>query len=131
QEQAKAMIQAAQHGDEAVKQMLTYNVYQAYEGVHTAKSFVQVAEQAVKAAQSYVETTKNMVEQGIVVKSELLSANVHLSQAMTALEKAQTQEQIAKDNLRMLMNIDDHSPLTVGPRVDLTVPSKDLQKLLD
>ena len=64
QEQAKAMIQAAQHGDEAVKQMLTYNVYQAYEGVHTAKSFVQVAEQAVKAAQSYVETTKNMVEQG-------------------------------------------------------------------
>ncbi|MBD3822453.1 MAG: TolC family protein, partial [Thiotrichales bacterium] len=73
----------------------------------------------------------NMVEQGIVVKSELLSANVHLSQAMTALEKAQTQEQIAKDNLRMLMNIDDHSPLTVGPRVDLTVPSKDLQKLLD
>lgn len=131
QEQAKAMIQAAQHGDEAVKQMLTYNVYQAYEGVHTARAFVQVAEQAVKAAQSYVETTKNMVEQGIVVKSELLSANVHLSQAMTALEKAQTQEQIAKDNLRMLMNIDDHSPLTVGPRVDLTVPSKDLQKLLD
>lgn len=131
QEQAKAMIQAAQHGDEAVKQMLTYSVYQAYEGVHTAKSFVQVAEQAVKAAQSYVETTKNMVEQGIVVKSELLSANVHLSQAMTALEKAQTQEQIAKDNLRMLMNIDDHSPLTVGPRVDLTVPSQDLQKLLE
>ncbi|BBN60338.1 TolC family protein [Hydrogenovibrio marinus] len=131
QEQAKAMIQAAQHGDAAVKQMLTYNVYQAYEGVHTARAFVQVAEQAVKAAQSYVETTKNMVEQGIVVKSELLSANVHLSQAMTALEKAQTQEQIAKDNLRMLMNVDDHSSLTVGPRVDLTVPSNDIQKLLD
>lgn len=130
QEQAKAMIQAAQHGDEAVKQVLTFHVYQAYEGVHTAKAFVQVAEQAVKASKSYVETTKNMVEQGIVVKSELLSANVHLSQAMTALEKAQTQEQIAKDNLRVLMNVDDNSPLTVGPRVDLTVPSDNLQKLL-
>lgn len=130
QEQAKAMIQAAQHGDEAVKQMLTFHVYQAYEGVHTAKAYVQVAEQAVKAAKSYVETTKNMVEQGIVVKSELLSANVHLSRAMTGLEKAQTQEQIAKDNLKMLMNVNDNTPLTVGPRVDLTVPSDNLQKLL-
>lgn len=130
QEQAKAMIQAAQHGDAAIKQMLTFHVYQAYEGVHTAKSFVQVAEQSVKAAQSYVTTTKNMVTQGIVVKSELLSANVHLSQAMTALEKAQTQEQIAKDSLRMLMNVDSETPLTVGKRVDLSLPSDNLKQLL-
>lgn len=129
QEQAKAMIQAAQHGDEAVKQVLTFNVYQAYEGVYTAKAFVNVANQAVKAAQSYVETTENMVQQGIVVKSELLSANVHLSQALTSLERAQTQELIAKDNLRSLMNLDANADLSVGPRVDIALPADTLTEM--
>jgi outer membrane protein TolC len=129
QNQAKAMIKAAQHGDKAVQQYLTYNVYQAYEGVHTARAFVSVAEQAVKASESYVRTTKNLVEQGVVVRSELLSANVHLSEAKTALEQAQTQEQIALDNLRTLMALDQNAPLDVGPRIDISLPSDSLPEL--
>lgn len=129
QNQAKAMIKAAQHGDKAVQQHLTYNVYQAYEGVHTARAFVSVAEQAVKASESYVRTTKNLVEQGVVVRSELLSANVHLSEAKTALEQAQTQEQIALDNLRTLMALDQNAPLDVGPRIDISLPSDSLPEL--
>lgn len=129
QNQAKAMIKAAQHGDKAVQQYLTYNVYQAYEGVHTARAYVNVASQAVLAAEAYVKTTQNMVEQGIVVRSELLSAEVHLSEAKTALEKAKTQEMIAKDNLKMLMAMEPAETFDVGPRVDVSLPSNNLDEL--
>lgn len=130
QDQARAMIDAAQHGDVAVQQYLTFNVYQAYEGVHTAKSFVNVARQAVKAAKAYVDTTDNLVKQGVLVKSELLSAKVHLSQSLTSLEKAQAQEMIAKDNLRTLMNFDVDKELYVGKRMDIKLPAKSLAEMI-
>ncbi len=129
QDQAKAMIQAAQHGDEAVKQYLIFNVYQSYEAVHTAKAYVHVAQQAVKASTSYVETTENLVKQGIVVKSDLLSAKVNLSQAQTSLQLAETNLLVAKDNLRSLMFVDDNQPLQVGVRKDLKLPAKSLEEL--
>ncbi len=129
QNQAKAMIEAAKHGNEAVRQYLVFNVYQAYEGVHTAKAFVQVANQSVKASKEYVRTTENLVRQGIVVKSELLSAKVHLSQAITTLQKAQTQVLIAKDSLRDLMNLDSGADFEVGDRQDVHLPVNNLAEL--
>ena len=130
QEQATAMIQAARQGDEAIKQFLIFNVYQAYEGVHTAKAFVKVAQQGIKASKSYVKTTENLVKQGVVVKSELLSAKVNLSQAWTSLQLAEAKVLIAKDNLRSLMFIDPNAPLKVGKRVDLTLPDKTITELM-
>lgn len=131
QNQAKAMIQAAQQGDMAVKQYLTFNVYQAYEGVFTARAFIEVATQAVKAAEAYVQTTENLVKQGVVVRSELLSAKVHLSEAQTALEQAKTKEQIALDSLRMLMDLPQDYEFDVQRRQDLTLPEGALAGWLD
>lgn len=128
--QAKAMIQAAQNGDEAVKQYLTFNVYQAYEGVHTARAYIQVAEQAVLAADSYVKTTTNLVEQGILVRSELLSAKVNQSNARMALEKAQNQEKIALESLKTLMSSEYLESIDVGARVDISLPADNVDDLV-
>lgn len=122
EDQASAMIEAAQKGDLAVQQYLTYNVYQAYEAVHAARSYIKVSKQALETAESFVKTTKNLVEQGIVVRSELLSAEVHKSNAKVAVLKAQGQEQIALDTLKMLMNTDANAVVDVAERVDLTLP---------
>jgi len=130
QNQAKAMMDAASRGDVAVKQYLTFNVYQAYEGVHTARAFIEVANKAVEAAQSYVKTTDNLVKQGVVVKSEHLTAKVHLSEAQTALEKAKTQELIALDSLKMLMNMEANAPLSIGQRIGLSRPSGTMNELV-
>jgi outer membrane protein TolC len=131
QKQAKQMVAAAQNGDLATRQYLIYNVYQAYEGVHTARAYIEVAKKAVEAADSYVKTTKNLVEQGVVVRSELLTAKVHRAEALTALEKAKSQEQIALDSLRMLMNeeMPDES-LDVGQRIAMTLPYDTMDELL-
>ena len=130
EDQAQAMIEAAQKGDLAVQQFLTFNVYQAYEAVHAARSFITVAKQAKETADSYVKTTQNLVEQGVVVRSEFLSAKVNQSAAEVALLKAQGQEQIALDTLKMLMSVDASTDLDVASRVDLELPVDNAEELL-
>jgi len=130
EDQAAAMIEAARNGDLAVQQFLTYNVYQAYEAVHAARSYITVAKQAKETAEAYVKTTRNLVEQGVVVRSEFLSAKVHQSTAEVALLKAQGQEQIALDTLKMLMNADANADIDVAERVDLELPVDNAEELL-
>ncbi len=130
EDQAAAMIQAARQGDVAVQQYLTFNVYQAYEAVHAARSYINVAEQAKLTADEFVRTTKNLVEQGIVVRSEFLSAKVNQSSTEVALLKAQGQEQIALDTLKMLMNVDVNQEVDVAERTDLELPATSVESLL-
>lgn len=130
QDQARAMIEAAQHGDAAVRQNLTFHVYQAYEAVHTARAYIELAQQALLAADSYVKTTGNLVEQGVLVRSELLSAKVNQSNARMALEKARNQEKNALEGLKVLMAMESFEPLDVGARVDMDLPADNLQTLV-
>ena len=130
QNQAKAMIKAAQSGDVAVQQYLTFNVYQAYEAVHTARSFIEVANKAVLAADSYVKATSNLVEQGILVRSELLNAQVNQSNAQMALAKAQKQETLALEGLRMLMALENTDSFDIGERMDIKLPAENTDELI-
>ncbi len=131
QDQAKAMAQAARYGKNAVKQFLTYNVFRAYDAVHTARAYIEVAQKALAAAESYVKTTKNMVEQGIVVKSELLRALVNRSEAQLALDRAKNQEQLALDALRTLLAMEMGEAIEVGDRVDISLPAEDVVALVN
>lgn len=130
EDQAQAMIEAAKKGDLAVQQYLTFNIYQAYEAVHAARSYIKVAQQAKETAGSYVKTTRNLVEQGVLVRSEFLSAKVHESNAEVSLLKAQSQEQIALDTLKMLMNIDANAPFDIAERLDLELPADSAEEFL-
>jgi len=130
QNQAEVMIQAAKQGDLAMQQFLTYNVYQAYESIHAARAYIKVAEQAKRTADDFVRTTQNLVDQGVVVRSELLSAKVHQSMAEAALLKARGQEQIALESLKVLMNDQPDSNLQVAERIDLAMPAESLEALL-
>jgi outer membrane protein TolC len=103
--QAQGYLAAAQSGDTAARQQLTFMVYQAFDGVSTAGAFADVAAQGVKAAESFVKTAENLVAQGVLVKSELLSAKVHLSNVKVQLEQAKNQQEIAREQLKMLMGM--------------------------
>jgi outer membrane protein TolC len=101
--QAQAYLSAAQAGDVAARQQLTFMVFQAYEGVTAAGAYVDVADQGVKAAESFVKTAENLTKQGVMVKSELLTAKVHLSNVQLQREQARNQQAIALEQLKMLM----------------------------
>ncbi|BBP46659.1 RND transporter [Thiosulfatimonas sediminis] len=130
QKQAREMIDAAGNGEVAVEQYLTFGVYQAFEAVHAARSFITVAEQAKKTAQEFVRTTENLVRQGVVVRSELLSAKVNASAADVALAQAKGQEQIALDGLRILMGLQSTDAVDVAERLDIRLPDGDLASIL-
>lgn len=126
--QAQHYLSAAQAGDQAARQQLMFMVYQAYEGVNTAKSFVEVADQAVKAAESFVKTSENLTNQGVLVKSELLTAKVHLANVQVQREQALNQQAVALEQLKVLMGMELDAPLVIGQAPAMSDVATDVNK---
>jgi outer membrane protein TolC len=114
-DQARAYVAAAQKGNHAARQQVTFHVIQAYQGVHAARSYVAVATQARAAAEAYVTTTKNLLNQGVVVKSDLLFAKVNLANVNVNLEEARRAEAAAMDQLHLLLGLSLDEKLDIGP----------------
>ncbi len=114
-DQAHAYVRAAQAGDEAARQQVIFHVIQAYQGVHTARSYVKVAEQAQVAAEAYVKTTGHLMKEGVVVRSDLLFAQVNLADVKVKLEEARRAEAAALDQLHLLLGMSLNEPLEIGP----------------
>ncbi|MFN3593478.1 MAG: TolC family protein [Thiobacillaceae bacterium] len=115
--QARALIRAAQSGDAAARQQLIQQVLAAYQGVHTARAYVRVAEQAVAAAEESVRVTQRLHQQGMAVKSDVLSARVHLEDARVRLAEARNGVAAALDRLKLLLGKSLDDALDVGPPV--------------
>lgn len=115
--QARALIRAAQSGDAAARQQLIQQVLAAYQGVHTARAYVRVAEKAVAAAEEAVRVTQRLHQQGMAVKSDVLSARVHLEDARVRLAEAKNGVAAALDRLKVLLGKSLDDALEVGPPV--------------
>src|SRR5690242_17961596 len=76
---ARHLQQAAGHQLERADQETIFRVVQAYLGLLLAKKQQDVAEQSVKTAQSILDRSRARYESGVVVQSDLLSAQVRLA----------------------------------------------------
>lgn len=115
--QARAYTRAAQAGDAHARQMLIKNVLMAYQGVHTARAYVKVGEQAQAASEEYVRITERLLQQGMAVKSDVLTAKVHLDDVKLQLARARNAEAAALDQLHLLLGMPLEAPLDVGPEL--------------
>jgi outer membrane protein len=116
-DQAQAYVRAAQSGDRLARQQLTQNVLMAYQGVHTARAYIQVADQGKAAAEEYVRITDRLLKQGMAVKSDLLSARVNLEDVKLKGVAARNTEATALDQLHLLLGKPLGEPLDVGAPV--------------
>ena len=114
-DQAHAYVRAAQAGDLAARQQVIFRVIQAYQGVHTARGYVKVAEQAQAAAEAYVKITRSLMREGVVVRSDLLFAQVNLADVKVKLEEARRAEAAALDQLHLLLGLSLDEKLEIGP----------------
>ncbi|MHB8247542.1 MAG: TolC family protein [Acidithiobacillus sp.] len=128
-DQARATLKAAQSGDEMAKQQLIFALLQAYEGVRAADAGIMVGEKAKAAAESTVKTTQSLLQRGVVVKSDLLSAQVHLEEMKLALQHAQDAKANALEALAILIGWPADKPLTVDAPVQPAAPEADLPTL--
>ena len=114
-DQAHAFIKAAQAGNRSARQQVIFHVIQAYQGVHTARAYVAVAQKAEAAAEAYVKTTRNLLNEGLVVRSDLLFAQVNLSNIKVNLQEAERGEAAALDQLHLLLGMPLDEKLEIGP----------------
>lgn len=120
-DQAQAYVRAAQSGDRLARQQVIKHVLMAYQGVHTARAFIQVAQQGRAAAEEYVRITEKLHKQGMAVKSDVLSARVNLEEVKLKLVEARNAEAAALDQLHLLLGKPLGEPLDVGAAVTPTL----------
>lgn len=128
-DEAQAHVRAAQAGDAAARQQVLLDVLQAYQGVHLARAYIQVSEQAKTAAMENVRITSSLHKQGMAVKSDLLSARVNLENAKLLASEARHQEATALDRLKLLMGRRLGDSIDVGGEARPELPAGDTEAL--
>lgn len=128
--QARAMLDAARAGEVMAQQKLLFEVLRLYEGVRTADGYVNAGQQGIQAAQSYVDLTEKLYKRGVVAKTDVLQARIHLDDARLGLAEAQKQKALATTGLRIITGLPDAQPVQLsGQKVSLSLPTADLAQL--
>jgi outer membrane protein len=130
-DQAHAYVKAAQQGNQVARQQVISHVIQAYQGLHTARGYVYVTEQAESAAEAYVKTTRDLLREGVVVRSDLLTAEVNLADVQVKAAEARRGAASAMDQLHLLLGLPLHQPLDIGPDFSPPAITEDPQRLED
>ncbi|HLX76527.1 MAG TPA: TolC family protein, partial [Terriglobales bacterium] len=102
---ARDLQQAAGHQLERADQETIFRVVQAYLGLLLAQKQQDVAEQSVKTAQSILDRSKARYESGVVVQSDLLSAQVRLAGRQEELIRARNNVAFAGAQLDTAMGV--------------------------
>lgn len=103
QTQTRALLRAAQHGNEQAKNQLAYELYASYEGFLTANQLIQVAEKQVTSAKEFLKTTKALKKQSITLDSDVLMAEYYLNNSSLGLSNAKMQAENELDGFRTIL----------------------------
>lgn len=126
---AESLLRAAQHGNEQAKTQLIYDLLQAYEGVHVTNKLVKIAKNALVAARTYVNLTKSLYQQAIVVQSDVYIAESYYRSAKTTLKAAIAERNNQIDAFRILIGQPD-SYLLPGKFVRLFISKTPTNELI-
>ncbi len=78
--QARIKQEQADHQTDLVEQQIRFEVIRSYYGLLLTQARLEVADEAVKTAEADVKRARDMFESGLVVQSDLLAAEVQLSE---------------------------------------------------
>lgn len=84
------------------KNKLAIEVLKAYNGVVAAKYFIEALQSAKKTTQSFVRMTQNLYNEGMIVKSDVLSAKAKDSEIDVKMIQAQNKFDLALAYLQFL-----------------------------
>ncbi len=102
---AERVKDAAGHQLDRTDQEIVFRVVDSYDSVLVAKKQLEVAEQAMKTAQAILDRSKDRFENGVVVESDYLSAQVRLATRKQELIRAQNNLALARAQLSTSMGI--------------------------
>jgi len=102
---AERVKDGVSHQLERTDQDIIFRVVDSYYGVLLAKKQLEVAEQSMKTALAILDRSKDRFESGVVVESDLLSAQVRLAMRKQELIRAQNNLALARARLSTSIGI--------------------------
>jgi outer membrane protein len=112
-EQARLGKEAQAAALERVRQEVVFDVVRTYYGVILAQRGLRVAKQAVKTLEAHVKTAQDLYDAGVVVRSDVLSAKVHLAKTRETQIVAENQVKLAKAALCHYMGVDQGKEFSI------------------
>jgi len=121
---AKLQIKAKEFKYNRDKNTLAIEVLKAYNGAVAAKFFIKALESAKETTTSFVKMTKALYDQGMIVKSDVLSAEARDSEVDAKIIEAKNQYNLALAYLRFLTGNSDITDvkdfkIIISPNSDL------------
>jgi outer membrane protein TolC len=127
---ADRLKDAAGHQLERTVQEIIFRVVSSYYGVLVAKKQLEVAEQSLKTAQAILDRSKNRFESGVVVESDLLSAQMRLAMRKQELIRSQNGLALARAELSASMGISVENEFDpVEALVERNLPTTTLEEV--
>jgi outer membrane protein len=102
---AERVKEAVAHQMERTDQEIIFHVIDSYYGALLAKKQLELAEQSMKTAQAILDRSKERFESGVVVESDLLSAQVRMATRKQELIRAQNNLALARAQLGTSMGV--------------------------
>lgn len=110
---AKAGLEATQHAKNLADQKAIFAVLKSFAEINGARAYVKVASQAETTYTSLVSMIEHMEKEGLVSKSDLLSAKLKLNDAKLMKQEAMDKELESLDLLRVSTGQNLNATLTV------------------
>lgn len=97
---------AALHGHDYARQQVVFQTVSAYSRLRQAKAQIEAMEGAVKAAEKRYQDAMAMQSRGMLIKSDVMDARVHLLRTSLKLEEAKNRHAASSDMLMRVMGVD-------------------------
>lgn len=126
-ESASAAVTGADRAEEEARQAIRLETVRRYLAVSLAQERRKVAGDAVRAAEAEVSAIRDRLQQGVVVESDLLSAEVQLAQFRQQEIEAEGDIAIAQAGLATVLGRPVSAELTVETATEQSFPPLDLE----
>lgn len=123
--QAELGVRGAGAGLTGTRQQMIFETLRLYDGVALAEQQKQVADESVKSAEADVAKIRDLAETGLVVQSDLLAAEVQLSDLVQRRIEAEGNVAIARAALSAALGLPASEPLQLTSAME-TPPSDEL-----
>jgi len=129
--QAKIGKQATEQMRERIKQEIIFGVIEAYFQAFRAKEELKLASESEKMASAHVQLAEDLFRTGQVVKSDLLSAQVRLSEVKEMVIQAENNLKIAKAMLNKVMGMSQEEDFEIEGEFSPEEKKFELNRLIE
>jgi len=122
-DEARSNSRAAELAHFRTRATIAYEVQRAYLYAQAARQAIDVAQTGTRAALQHVGTTRKLLAEGRIVKSDQLTAEVYHTSVSSAVETARSRYAQALNALKQVMGMDLAADITVPPMSDQQTPA--------